>query len=140
MSAGAGPMLWDGPTLAYGGADVRLGVQINQLIGIYAQPQLGFYSGTWSGSTGVGGLVGISAGADFTFFDRLFVGAGAGYGVLNNPSGFELHFRLGGYPLMGGGVTRARRKGLMVGVDIRVHFLDGATFFAPTFAIGYEAF
>jgi len=140
VSAGAGPIVWDGPTLTYGGADVRVGVQINQLIGVYVQPQLGFYSGNFNGATGIGGIVGASAGADFTFFDRFFVGAGAGYAVLNNPHGFEAHFRIGAYPIVSGGDTRARRKGLMIGVDMRLHFLDGATFFAPTFAIGYEAF
>lgn len=104
------------------------------------QPQLGLYAGGGTGGTGVGGLVGGSVGADFTFIDRLFVGGGVGYAILNNPSGAELHFRLGGYPLMSKSTEKPRRKALMVGVDFRLHFVEGYTFVAPTFAVGYEAF
>ncbi len=140
ISGGAGPLIADGVSFTYGGADARFGVQINDLIGVYAQPQLGIYAGGNGAVSGIGGLIGASAGADFTFVDRFFVGAGVGYAILNSPSGAELHFRLGGYPLMSKSVEKARRKGLMVGVDFRLHFVEGYTFVAPTFAIGYEAF
>lgn len=136
VSGGVGPVLGEGFDFFYGGVDLRFGAQINDLLGIYAQPQLGFYSG----ALGVGGLVGASAVADFTFIDRIFVGAGVGYAVLNNPSGLELHMRVGGYPLMSRSTEKARRKGLMVGADLRLHFIENITVFAPTFSIGYEAF
>src|SRR5690606_40176446 len=86
------------------------------------------------------GLAGTSAGADFTFVDRFFVGAGAGYAVFSDLGGPELHFRVGGYPIMGKSSVKPRRKGLMVGADVRLHFVDGFTLFAPTFSVGYEAF
>lgn len=140
VAGGGGAMFWNGPELTYGGVDLRFGAQINDLIAIYAQPQLGFYSGNFGGTTGVGGLLGTSVLADFTIIDRLFVGAGGGVGILNNPSGGELHFRLGGYPFMSGGKKNARRKGLMLGADLRLHFVQGNTFVAPTFNIGYESF
>lgn len=140
ISGGAGPMIADGIGFTYGGADARFGAQINDLIGVYVQPQLGIYAGGSGGFSGVGGLVGASVGADFTFIDRLFVGGGVGYAILNNPSGAELHFRLGGYPLMSKSSVKPRRKALMLGVDFRLHFVDGYTFVAPTFGIGYEAF
>ena len=38
------------------------------------------------------------------------------------------------------GKKDGRRKGMMVGADIRAHFVSGTTFFAPTFTLGYEAF
>lgn len=140
VSGGGGLAFWSGPTLKYGGLDLRLGLQLNELIGIYLQPQLGLYGGEFGGVTGVGGLIGSSIVADFTFLDRLFAGAGAGFALLNNPSGFELHFRAGGYPLASTGGENGRRKGLMLGADVRMHFVGGSTFVAPTFCIGYESF
>jgi len=32
-----------------------------------------------------------------TLIDQVFVGAGGGFGIVNNPSGPVLHFRAGGY-------------------------------------------
>lgn len=149
IAGGAGPLIVkssnDSYHFTYAGADVRLGLQINDAFGVYAQPQFGVYwAGGSKGVFGTGGLVGVSFGGDYTLFDRLFFGAGLGYGVLNNPSGFELHVRAGGYPLMSKSTTRARRKGLMLGLDFRVHFVSqnnvDYTAIAPTFNIGYEAF
>lgn len=140
ISGGALALFGAGSSFPYGGADLRLGVQVNDMIGVYAQPQLGFYGGNTAAGFGTGGLVGASAVVDFTFVDRVFVGAGFGYAVLNNPSGPELHFRLGGYPLAGRSSEKVRRKGLMVGADLRFYFLDGATFTLPTLNLGYEAF
>jgi hypothetical protein len=111
------------------------------MIGVYAQPQLGVYGGdVGAGLIGTGGLIGTSAVIDFTFLDQLFVGGGLGYAILNSPAGMELHFRAGGYPLYGDSQDRARRKGLMLGADLRLHFVEGYTFVAPTFNIGYEAY
>ncbi len=124
----------------YFGLDLRFGAQINDLIGVYAVPQLGGYSLDVGELTGFGGLVGVSAVVDFTFIDRIFVGAGAGFGVLNNPSGAELHFRAGGYPIISRSSEKIRRKALMLGIDFRVHLVEGITALAPTFNVGYESF
>jgi hypothetical protein len=140
VAAGGGLLSWEGPTFYYGGVDLRFGYQVNDMIGVYGQPQLGFYSGdVGAGAIGTGGLIGGSAVVDFTFLDQLFVGGGLGYAILNNPSGMELHFRAGGYPLYGSNDS-GRRKGLMLGADLRLHFVEGFTFIAPTFNIGYEAY
>jgi len=140
IAGGGGLVSVSNVTLGYGGMDLRFGAQINDMIGVYAQPQLGVYAGNFAGVTGVGGLVGVSALVDFTFADQFFVAGGLGYGVLNNPSGLELHFRGGLYPIVGGGQEEARRKALMLGVDFRVFLLDGATAISPTISIGYESF
>jgi hypothetical protein len=141
ISGFGGGLFVSGISLGMGGVDGRLGVQINDLIGIYAHPTLGVYGGgTVSGSGSVGGLVGATAMVDFTFIDQLFVGAGGGYAVLNNPHGPELQFRLGGYPVVGDGIDGIRRKGLMLAADLRVFFVEGSTFISPTASIGYEAF
>lgn len=140
VTAGGGLMLWNGYTFNYGGVDLRFGAQINDELAIYAQPQLGVYVETIDGITGTGGLLGTSFLAEYTFIDRIFVGAGPGFAVLNSPSGFELHLRAGGYPIMSKSSQKSRRKGMMLGLDFRLHFVQGATFVAPTFNIGYEAF
>lgn len=84
------------------GLDLRLGWQLNDLLAVYFQPHLSFGSlaangggARVSGSTGT--FIGTVLG-EATFFDRLFVGAGLGYGVFNNPSGFAIDLRAGGYP------------------------------------------
>lgn len=126
------------------GLDLRLGLQINHMIAVYAQPHLSFGSlsadvqgAVISGATGtfIATVVG-----ELTFADRFFGGAGFGYGVLNNPSGFTLHLRAGGYPLMSKAANGIRRKGLMLGIDFRTVFVDGATGLLITGGLGYEAF
>jgi len=131
----------DKVSCTYYGSDLRFGAQVNNLIGVYAQPTLGYYSVNGSGGLGAGGLLGFSVVADATFLDRLFVGAGLGYTVYNNPGGITPILRVGGYPLMSRSEQKARRKGLMVGADLRITSLDGfKTIVMPTFNVGYEAF
>ena len=126
------------------GLNLRLGWQINHMLAIYAQPHLSFGSlstdvagASFSGGTGT--FIGTVM-AEATFIDQLFAGAGFGYGVLNNPSGPVIQLRAGGYPLMGRGDNGIRRKGLMLGLDFRMVFIDQATGMLIMGAIGYEAF
>lgn len=126
------------------GADVRLGWQLNDLFAIYAEPHLSFGSLSTSvaGSTvsgGTGTFVGTLMG-EATFQDTFFAGAGFGYGVLNNPSGFAVEARGGFYPLMWRGEDGVRRKGLMVGADFRSIFASGATGILVLATVGYEVF
>ena len=144
VSAGAGGMFISDYSGVLGGVDGRIGVQINDLIGVYGVPHLSLGPVTvGGGGTTVSTLIGVSSGTavvDFTLLDRLFVGAGGGFGVVNRPTGPVLHFRAGGYPIMGRGEDGPRRKGLMVGVDSRVYFLSGLSVMELTGGIGYEAF
>lgn len=141
IAAGAGPMLGENWSTVYGGLDMRFGAQVNDLLGIYLQPHLGFYDGQTPSGNGFGGIVGFSGGADVTLMDRFFVGAGVGVDVIQNPVGPELHFRLGGYPIVSRSHEKVRRKGMMLGVDFRLYFPSGyAMAIAPTFNLGYEAF
>lgn len=120
------------------GFDLRLGYQINDLLAVYAQPHLSFGS---ISSGGIGGLTGTFVGtvmAEATLSDRFFVGAGAGFGVLNNPSGFTVEGRAGAYPLMSH--SDASRSGLMVGVDVKTVFASAATGIVVMGCIGYESF
>ena len=125
----------------YYGADLRLGAQINDLVGVYAQPVLGYYSADVGGVIASGGLLGMAVVADVTIIDRFFAGAGLGYTVYNNPAGLSPMLRIGGYPLMSRSEQKARRKGLMLGMDLRFTSLEGIkTIVMPTFNLGYEAF
>jgi len=70
--------------------------------------------------------------------------SGGGVGVLNNPVGPEIHFRIGGYPLVARGQNGFTRKGLMLGVDARIFFLSQGgvdlTVGQVLASIGYEVF
>lgn len=132
---------------ALGGIDGRLGVQINKLVGIYIQPHIAF--GSWLGLggpfNGLTGNVAATAMVDFTIIDRIFIGTGVGGGLVNNPGGAVVQFRAGGYPVMKLAADHPRRKGLMLGVDVRVYFINaGGTGTVPDVnimgGIGYEAF
>jgi hypothetical protein len=128
-------------SLTYGGMDLRFGMQVNDLLGVYAQPVLGFYGANSPGVLAAGGLIGAGLVADVTLIDHFFVGGGLGYHVYNNPAGPSLMLRGGAYPLMGRSKEKIRRKGLMLGVDLRVSFLSGLKpIMQPTFNLGYEAF
>lgn len=144
VAVGGGAFFADKFTAGLGGLDIRLGVQINNYLGVYAQPHLSFGAATVNNISGGTGVAGGSALVDLTLFNRMFVGAGGGGGVINNPAGPMLHFRLGGYPIMGLGENGYRRKGLMVGADVRIYFVtNGAaslTVIQPMFMVGYEAF
>jgi len=125
----------------YYGLDLRFGAQINNLIGVYAQPTLGYYTAGDGGALAAGGLLGMNVVADFTLMDHFFAGAGLGYTIYNNPGGVTPMLRVGGYPLMSRSDVKARRKGLMLGVDLRFTSLEGLkTIVMPTFNLGYEAF
>jgi len=126
------------------GVDGRLGLQLNDMLGFYVDSQLAFGSLSTSGAgAGVSGLTGtfsVAAMGEVTLMDRFFGGLGFGYGVLNNPSGPMFEARVGAYPFMGLGDDGVRRKGLMLGVDLRTIFSDVGTGVLVTGAIGYEAF
>jgi hypothetical protein len=141
ISAGGGGLFFSGYTFGLGGIDGRLGVQINNLLGVYAQPYVSFGSGNISGATGLTGTAGTNLMVDFTFIDQIFVGAGGGGGIIGTgvPAG-QLHLRAGGYPLMRRGDNGIRRRGLMLGADMSVHFASGVKLLQPMLSIGYEAY
>jgi hypothetical protein len=142
VSAGLGGLFSSVISGFQGGFDGRLGVQINDLLGFYVQPHLVFgpaSAGSGAPSTVIG-VLSATGMVDLTLFDSLFVGAGGGFGVVNNPYGPVLQFRAGGYPVMGEGESGGRRKGLMLGVDVRIYILDGLNVVEATGSIGYEAF
>jgi hypothetical protein len=139
-----GALLVSGFTAGLVGIDGRLGVQLNNLVGIYAQPHLVFGDGTYAATTGVTGVFGVSAIVDFTF-DRLFIGGGGGFAYIGSApyASPEGEVRVGFYPIVSHG-RGGRRRGLMLGVDLHIIYVpDGGNalgLLEPMFQIGYEAF
>jgi hypothetical protein len=127
-----------------GGVEGCVGVQINNLIGLYVQPSLSVGVGRLRGVEGVTGTLGISALIDFTITDYFFAGIGGGAGILNNPFGPEIHFRVGGYPVVVVGEDGYSRQGLMLGIDARIFFLQNGPEMYPVTqilaSVGYEVF
>ena len=144
------------------GVDGHIGVQINDLVGVYFDPHLGFGSLGFDTSTGTQseGWLAMSATmlVDFTFIDQIFVGAGGGVSAQGATctncelwAGGVAHLQVGRYPLMSFSEEGSGRQGLMVAADVRLNFLSptttlppGATsslFLAqPMLTIGYEAY
>lgn len=124
------------------GLEGRLGAQINNMIGVYAQPEFSLGKGSFgTGLSSITGTAGASALVDFTFLDRIFVAAGGGGGYVGNAPGAMIHFRAGGYPVFARSGHHGRRKGLMIGLDMRVYVLKGyGAVMSPMLGIGYEAY
>lgn len=135
-----GGIFVSGYGIGLGGVEGRLGVQINNLIGVYAQPAINFGGGKYGGVTGITGSAGGTAVVDFTFLNQIFVGAGGGGAIIGSLPGGQLHIRAGGYPVFTHGANGIRRKGLMIGLDLRVWFVSGGTLVSPMLGVGYEAF
>jgi hypothetical protein len=159
FSAYGGGLIWpDVFTLGIAGLAGETGVQINNLIGVYAVPNFEFAFGDYYGIK-VGGAVL----ADFTFFDHLTVGAGPdvaafvafGYKELGAVSSalYGGRIRLAAHPGVGHGDDGIRRKAFTIGVDAR--FYSGTAAFAgvggagaainqfvfvPTAYLGYTGF
>ena len=149
-------------TVGLAGVNGELGVQITNLVGLYAKPHLDIVFGK------VGGVaIGSAILVDFTFGDVFTVGAGPDVGVFGaiggNSSGvtgagglmYGGRIHLAAYPVVGDGDDGVRRKALAIGLDVRL--LGGAvgtatvsttggsasatSFVAvPMLSIGYQAF
>ena len=138
------------------GVSGHIGVQIFDLLALYAVPHLSFGSVTFEAGPLklTEGWLDVSATGlvDFTIIDQIFVAAGGGWAAhaptctnCNGATGPVIHFRLGGYPLMDYGDDGVRRMGLMVSGDMRVNILsvsggDSFVMYQPMLNVGYEAF
>ncbi|HVY47602.1 MAG TPA: hypothetical protein VHB21_17050 [Minicystis sp.] len=144
FSLDAGGMFGDAYSGFMAGGDARLGVQINHILGLYVDPHLAFGPVSVSGGGAkLNSLIGVFAATGMvegTLGHRVFLGAGGGFGVVNNPTGPVLHVRGGFYPVVWRGLNGYRRKAFFVAVDSRTYFLSGAKEEEFLGSIGYEAF
>lgn len=156
ISAFGGPLFMAGNSGGAGGIDLRFGAQVNNLLGIYAQPILIAGGGASSGSSG-GSASGLAMGgagllAEFAFLDMLYVGAGpellagaagsasagtSGTGAKADTGTFFSVAARAGLAL--GSVKPARRKAFTIGLDLHAVFATD-TVVTPMLALGYDAF
>lgn len=123
------------------GVDWRIGAQITPAIGVYLDSHLSF--GTVGPGNSAGGVTGNFASAvmgEYTLPMRIFVGAGAGYGVLNNPNGPLIAARAGYYPFKNTSAAKVRR--LNVALDTRFYMVGDpyGTVTQVSLSLGYDRF
>lgn len=124
------------------GVDWRIGMQINTALAVYLDTHLSFGTvGPAQGSGGgVTGNMASAVMAEYMLPIRLFFGAGAGYGILNNPNGPLLAARVGYYPFSARTDGKSRR--LNVAVDTRFYMVGDpyGTVSQISLSLGYDRF
>jgi hypothetical protein len=122
------------------GLDWRIGLKITSAISVYVNNHLSF------GDNAVQGFKGNFASAAMAEYElpmRLYIGAGGGFGVLNNPSGPLIAARVGYYPFKQNSLQGAVRR-LNVAFDYRRYLASdagidlGVNQFSLT--VGYDRF
>lgn len=105
------------------GVDWRIGWRISEPLSVYLHSHLSFGSAKeGNGAAGATGTFAAAVVGEYSLPMRLFVGGGAGWGVLNNPNGPLAEARVGYYPLKTNAVGKARR--LNVALDYRAYFAN----------------
>ena len=125
------------------GADWRIGWRINEPLSVYLHSHLSFGNGKEGNVSGATGTFASALIAEYMLPMRVFVGGGAGYGVLNNPSGPLVAARVGYYPFESKAVGKSRR--LNVTLDYRAYFakqgvVDYGMVNHVAFSVGYDRF
>ena len=122
------------------GVDWRIGTRFSDAISLYLHSHMSFGTVTDHGADGItGNLAGAIVGEYMMPF-RAFVGAGAGYGVLNNPNGPLVEARAGYYPFKASLNGKSRR--LNVALDARWYMVGEpyGTITQISLSLGYDRF
>lgn len=154
--APAGPSLRNGFSLSVGeelgsgpssglsgqlyGVDWRIGAKVNDALALYLDTHLSFGTAHIGAASGVTGNFATAVIGEYTLPQRIFFGGGAGYGVLNNPSGPLAQARVGYYPFEQSSANKVRR--LNVAFDARFYFAGDAIGTVSQYALslGYDRF
>jgi hypothetical protein len=123
------------------GVDWRIGARVSEPISVYVHSHISFGSATeGNGASGVTATLATALIGEYMLPSRLFVGAGGGYGVLNNPSGPLLQARVGYYPFATRSAGKARR--LNIALDYRAIFANQGygTVNHVAVSLGYDRF
>lgn len=136
----AGPTVIVAPdVVAGGGLHGRLGVQVNDVLGVHADPSVVAYAN--SGELGM--LAGIAFLGDVTLGDVLTAGAGPTVQIVADGNGnFAVGPRgfVGAHLLRGRGDDGTRRTSLFVALEADVLFGPPDPVVAPSLLLGYEAY
>lgn len=144
FSLSIGHEMGSGPSESFSGqlygVDWRIGATITENIAVYADTHLSLGTAQIGGASGVTGNFATALIGEYTFPMRIFAGGGAGYGVLNNPSGPLAQARVGWYPFEKTSDGKARR--LNVALDARFYFPGEAIGTVSHYAlsVGYDRF
>ena len=151
-----GPYFFSGSSGGVGGISVRLGAQITEEIGVYAQPIALLGGGASVGPNGASASALVVGGAaamvNLTLADHFFIAAGpemldgtAGATSASSTSAsasaasgafFSIDARAG-FAL--GKVKPNRRRGFSIGGDLHMIFTPGGTVVVPLIGLGYDA-
>lgn len=124
------------------GFDWRIGARLAPVWSVYLHSHLSLGTGNFSGGgSGKTGNFATAVMGERDLPNRIFVAAGGGYGVLNNPSGPMLALRAGWYPMKhADGVARR----LNVALDTRFYFVEAGgqsmTMNHVAISFGYDRF
>jgi hypothetical protein len=124
------------------GFDWRIGYRISEPVSVYLHSHMSFGSASENNgaSKGLTGTFATALMGEYMLPMRLFVGGGAGWGVLNNPNGPLAEARVGYYPMKTSAVGKARR--LNVALDARFYFANQGygTVNQIQLSLGYDRF
>jgi len=122
------------------GIDWRIGMAMSDRVAVYADTHLSMGTAKIGAASGATGNFAAALIGEYTLPMRVFVGGGAGYGVLNNPSGPLLQLRAGWYPFETTSRGKARR--LNIALDSRFYFAGEQVGTVSHFALslGYDRF
>lgn len=122
------------------GVDWRIGAKLSDALAVYLDSHLSFGTAAIGTASGVTGNFATAVIGEYTLPQRIFLGGGGGYGVLNNPSGPLLQARAGWYPFEKTSEGKARR--LNVALDARFYFPGEAigTVSHIALSLGYDRF
>lgn len=159
ITLGGGPMV--GGYTGFGlGISGRVGMQIDPMFGVYAQPialaAIGAQAGFDNAEVTAAGLVGVGVLADITLGDIFFIAAGpqvltggvGSSGVVSNADGTTTTIEASTGPFFGvatragvvlGSKKPTRRSGFSIGVNMPIVFA-GEAVILPMVFIGYERF
>ncbi len=125
------------------GVDWRIGLKVSPSIAVYADTHVSFGEVSAGPEKGYTGNLAAAVIGEYTLPQRIFVGGGAGFGVLNNPSGPLVQARAGWYPLAKS-FDGAPIRRLNVAIDMRLYFAEanGASYDVKQFSLtlGYDRF
>jgi hypothetical protein len=124
------------------GFDWRIGGMITSSISVHMHSHLSLGTASVGGTDGYTGNFATALVGEYMLPMRLFFGGGAGYGVLNNPSGPLAEFRAGYYPFKADATGKSRR--FNIAFDARFYFVDdagqGVTVTHLALSLGYDRF
>jgi len=124
------------------GADWRIGWRVTAPISVYLHSHMSFGSATENSgaNSGFTGTLATAIIGEYKLPMGVFAGAGAGFGILNNPNGPMVQARVGYYPFKTESVGKKRH--LNVALDYRAVFANQGYGMVNHVAIsiGYDRF